>query len=107
MIASATQYVVKPKSMMMTAFWIIDGSALLYLVSTLVKNFELRSRQAVSMFKVMGFVTAILLSSTVLWVLGHPYLALLVAGGPPVALASVFGLLMLIMLTAGKNVRWN
>lgn len=87
--------------------WIVDGAAVLYLLATMVKNFELRSSQALSMIKAMSFCAAILITSVVLWLLGHPSLALLVAGGPPLVLATIAGLFLLVMLTAGRNARWN
>jgi hypothetical protein len=87
--------------------WIIDGAAVVYLLSTMLKNFDVASPQALSLIKVMALCVAILLGSLLLWTLGHPYIALLIAGGPPMALAVFFGLFIFIMLTAGKNVRWN
>ena len=55
-------------------------------------------------------VTLIAVSAVLWWVFGTPaaqLAALLVAGGPLLVVGGGYGLVLLVMLTAGKNVRWN
>lgn len=87
--------------------WVVDGGAILYLVSTVVKNFTPGSKPSRPILKILAFCIVILIGSIVLHLTGHSYLALFVAAGPPFAAASVMGLYLLAILLAGKNLRWN
>ncbi len=107
MVASSASSSPTVVTVLLALAWIVDGGALLYFFSTLAKNFSIRSRPALSIMKVMALCIAILLASVALFLNGHPYAALAFAGGPPLAVALIFGLFMTVILCAGKNVRWN
>ncbi|MBK9386759.1 MAG: hypothetical protein IPN34_18245 [Planctomycetes bacterium] len=87
--------------------WLVDGIALLYLVGTLRKNFTLSSSSGRSLLKLMAFVTGLIVGSTVLASLGYVGTAALVAAGPALALGAFYAVWIGLLLTVGRNTRWN
>lgn len=87
--------------------WLVDGMALLYLVGTLRKNFTPSSSGGRSLLKVIAFVTGLIVVSAVLASLGHMGTAALVAAGPALALGAFYALWIGMILTFGRNTRWN
>jgi len=89
--------------------WIIDGGALLYLLSVMSRSPGLVR----SLLKVTAIVAAMLIASVALTLFSHPGsgtmmpLALAISGGPPLVVGSAYGLFLLVMLTVGRNARWN
>ncbi|MFT3785798.1 MAG: hypothetical protein QM770_06475 [Tepidisphaeraceae bacterium] len=89
------------------AFWLIDGAAFVYTLGQWVRNFGLASHGGRSLLKVILFITLLLVLSAVCYFTGHPYLALLIAGGPPSALGAFFGGFVMLFVLGGKKMRWN
>ncbi|MBL8899590.1 MAG: hypothetical protein JNM84_18310 [Planctomycetes bacterium] len=87
--------------------WLVDGMALLYLIGTLRKNFTLSSSGGRSLLKVIAFVTSLIVVSAVLASLGHMGTAALIAAGPALALGAFYALWIGMILTVGRNTRWN
>jgi hypothetical protein len=94
-------------SILLMLAWVIDGGIILYTVGVIAKNFQLRSQQAKHLLAIIGILLAVMGISLFAWRRGYTYTAALIAGGPPLALGVFFGLYVLIILTAGKNARWN
>ena len=86
--------------------WIVDGLVFVYLLGVLSK-LRVSSQSGRSLLKVMFVVAALLIGSLVLHWCGASGLAALVAGGPPLAVAAMYGGWLLVVLTMGKNARWN
>jgi hypothetical protein len=90
--------------------WIVDGAVLLRCIGVLATGTN-RGHMSRSMAPLVLFLVAILAISIALVTLSHSatsaWLALLVAGGPPLFVAAGYGLFMLVILTIGRNARWN
>jgi hypothetical protein len=90
--------------------WVIDGGGLLWIVGLLAT-----STNTAHMMRSLGPVAAVLVamiaSSVALVTLTDSakaaWLALSIAGGPPLAIGAAYGLFILVILIAGKNARWN
>lgn len=91
----------------LVAGWLVLGTAFLHLFTTLRKNFSPGSRQGRSLLKVMAVVVGLVAASVALHVCGFTGTAALVALGPPGALGTLFGLWFLLLITFGRNARWN
>jgi len=89
------------------AAWVIDGMALIYIFGVLATNFRPGSSAGRSMLKLMATLLAMLGGSVALWLNGRPGWAAAVAGGPVLLLGLAYGLFIALMLTAGRNARWN
>ena len=87
------------------AAWLIDASALVFLLGTIVQATP--GGRVGSVWKLVAFTTAVLCASVGLYVGGQATAALLVGGGPPAVIGGVFGLVLLIFATVGRNTRWN
>lgn len=90
--------------------WVIDGGALLWIVGLLAT-----STNTAHMMRSLGPVAAALFgmiaASVALVTLTDSskaaWLALSIAGGPPLVVGGVYGLFIIVILTAGRNARWN
>lgn len=87
--------------------WVVDGTALLYLLKTVLTAFGPGTRASLSLWRLVSVLTGLLVGSVVLHLLGHSSLATLVAGGPPLLVGGFYGLWIVAMLTFGRNARWN
>jgi hypothetical protein len=87
------------------AAWLIDASALVFLLGTVVQATP--GSRVVSVWKLVAVITGVLCASVGLYVAGQTTAALIVGGGPPALIGGVFGLVLLIFATAGRNTRWN
>lgn len=87
--------------------WLVDGIALLYLLGTLRKNFTLSSSGGRSLLKVMAFVTSLIVVSAALASLGYVGTAAMVSAGPALALGAFYAVWIGLLLTVGRNTRWN
>lgn len=87
------------------AAWLIDASALVFLLGTIAQATP--GSRLGSIWKLVAFITAVLCASVGLYVAGQATAALIVAGGPPAVIGVVFGLVLLIFATVGRNTRWN
>jgi hypothetical protein len=89
------------------AAWVADGGAFLYLLGGLAQNFPWDSRGARFLLKAAAVVLAIAVGGLLLFVNRQTRMAVLVAGGPPLLLGSIFGLFFGSLLLFGRNARWN
>jgi len=90
--------------------WVIDGGVLLRCIGLLGTSTN-RVHMTRSLSPLIAFLMVILATSIALITLTTSptaaSLALLVAGGPPLLIGLGYGLFVLVMLTAGRNTRWN
>jgi len=93
-------------SWLLVVAWMVDGAALLHLVSVLSKS-SAGSSSARTLWKLSAVLMALLGGSIALLLAGHPSAALWVAGGPPLVIGVCYGLFVLLMVTVGRNARWN
>jgi hypothetical protein len=88
--------------------WAVDFGALCYVVGVWLRN---RGSGAPTLLGIAGVLLTLLAASAALWWgVGSPAArraAVIVAGGPPLALGAGYGLFLLIILTGGRNARWN
>jgi hypothetical protein len=89
------------------AAWVVDGGAFLFLLGGLVQSFPWDSRGARFLLKAAAVVLAIIVGGLLLFVSGHTRTAVLVAGGPPLVLGSIFLSFFGLLLLFGRNARWN
>jgi hypothetical protein len=87
------------------AAWLIDASALVFLLGTVAQATP--GSRLGSVWKLAGVTAGVLCASVGLYLGGQTTVALIVGGGPPAALGGVFGLVLLIFATVGRNTRWN
>jgi hypothetical protein len=90
--------------------WLIDGGVLMRCAALLATSGN-AGHMARSLLPLMLFLGAILIASVVIVTTTHTnaaaLLALLIAGGPPAFVGVGYGLFMLVILTVGRNARWN
>jgi hypothetical protein len=109
--AAATPQVRSTATMISLAVaWVIDGGVLLWIIGLLAT-----STNTVHMMRSLGPVaavlTAMIASSVALVTLTEStkaaWLALAIAGGPPLAIGGAYALFIVVILTGGRNARWN
>jgi len=83
--------------------WIVDAGALLYCLK--VSAVAFRSMRQLG--PVMAVLVGLIVVSAALAALGHPWFALVVAGGPPLFVGGGYGLLLAVMMIGGRHTRWN
>ena len=85
--------------------WVIEGGLLVRQLG-LSLTFSTRSgRIAVLQFALV--LAGLIGAGMVLWVMGYPGWALVVSGGPVALVGGGYGLFLGVMLTVGRNARWN
>ena len=94
-------------SMWLIASWAVDVAALLYLLGLLFKRFDARSSATRSQLVIVAIVLVLIGGSVGFWLADRPRTALLIAGGPPLALGVIFGAFALVIVTVGRKARWN
>jgi hypothetical protein len=90
--------------------WLVDGGFLLHCIGLLIRQSNRRH-----MIRSLGvpvlIVAAILVASVALVTINSTpaaaRTALLIAGGPPLLIGGAYGGFILMMLTVGRNARWN
>lgn len=87
--------------------WIVAGAFLFWMGGQLRRYYQPGSSVTRSQAKLVFAVAAMLVGSVVLNQLGHPGLALLVAGGPILVVGGGYALFLGVMLMFGRNTRWN
>lgn len=85
--------------------WVIDGALFLYVLGIAIKQAHARAHPA--LITILGILVALILGSVALLSAGHPILAALLAGGPPLTIGLAYGGFLLAVLTFGRNTRWN
>ncbi|QOV91580.1 hypothetical protein [Humisphaera borealis] len=96
-------------SVLLLVSWLINGLALMYLIGTLILASR-GGRVPKSIVKVSLMLAAILAGSVILNAIGTPWsqrTALTLAGAPIVLIGGGYGLFILVILTFGRNARWN
>lgn len=87
--------------------WLVDGIALLYCLGTLRKNFTFASQGGRTLLKLIACVAGLIVASALAASLGHLRTAALIAAGPALALGAFYALWIGVLLTFGRNTRWN
>lgn len=87
--------------------WAIDAGGILYLLGMLAKFHDMKSKVAQTQLKALALLTILILASVAMWMAGKAGLALLIAGGPPAVLGSVFALFMIVILVFGRKTNWH
>ena len=90
--------------------WLIDGAVLLRMIGVVATGTN-RSHQLRSL-AVPALVLVAMLASSIALVTMNPRpaaarTALLIAGGPPLLLGVAYAVFVVVMVTAGRNARWN
>src|SRR5690606_19179086 len=78
------------------AAWLIDASALVFLLGTIVQATP--GSRLGSVWKMVAVITGVLCASVGLYAAGQITAALIVGGGPPAVIGIVFGLVVLIFV---------
>lgn len=86
--------------------WVIDGGVLLYVAGTLRRHYPPTSSGWRSLTRICVVLIGLIAASVVLYVCGLPYLALAVAGGPPLVAGVGYGLFLGTLIVFGRG-RWN
>jgi hypothetical protein len=87
--------------------WIVDGAFLFWMGGQLRKYYQPGTSVTRTQRKLVLVVAAMLAVSVVLHQLGHPGVALLVAGGPTLLVGGGYALFLGVILLFGRNTRWN
>jgi hypothetical protein len=87
--------------------WLVDGMALLYCLGVLRQNFGGSSQGGAALRKAIAFVLGLIVFSALAAWLGHVRTAALIAAGPALALGAFYALWIGLILTVGRNARWN
>lgn len=90
--------------------WVVDFGALCYILGVWLSNRGGGSGNP-SLLLISAALVAMLGISAALWfgngAPGARRTALMLAGGPPLVLGVGYGLFLLVVLTVGRNARWN
>lgn len=96
----------EPKTAVMAAAWTVDSLALLRLIGIMISN-----RRVGSLGSLALILVGMMVGSFVLWRMfdadGAQTAALILAGGIPVIVVGGYGVMILMVLVTGKQVRWN
>jgi hypothetical protein len=88
--------------------WMVDFGALCYVVGVWLSH---RGSGGPTLLAIAGVLLTLIVASAALWWgVGAPAArraAVMVAGGPLLAIGVGYGLFLLIVLTVGRNARWN
>ncbi len=87
--------------------WLVDGGAILYLLGVLVKNAPNGSKAKQSLTRILIALVLLIGASLFAFSFGQLTIAVLIAGGPPGMAGIAFGLFFGMLLTLGRNARWN
>lgn len=87
--------------------WAIDTAGTLYVLGIMRKNFRIRSTSGQQLLKIILILLGLIGASVVLWTRGNVRPAAIVAVGPPLALALVYGLFIVVVVIPWGNRRWN
>lgn len=96
-----------PWRWMLLAAWAINVSAMLAVLGVLVKNFTLTSSSGRSLMTIIAVLALLLLGSIALHAQGYTRLATAVAGGPLLIVGIAYSAFVLLIVTVGRNARWN
>ena len=85
--------------------WVLDAAALIFILGAICQATP--GSRAGSLWKLVTFIAALIATSVGLYLYGLPNAALVVGGGPPLVVAGCVGLVVLFLVTLGRNTRWN
>lgn len=87
--------------------WAVDAGALAYVAGTIHRHFSFTTGRGGHSLRVVGAVlVGLLTTSGAFYALGWPYLAVAVAGGPPLVVGVGYGLFLGMLIVFGRG-RWN
>jgi hypothetical protein len=100
------------RQLLLALSWGVDALALLYVAGVILANRTPTTPATPgSLLVLVAVLAGMLVSSLALWGMsGSPAAmrtALLIAGGPPLLIGGGYGLFVLLMMTVGRNARWN
>ena len=87
------------------AAWVVDASCVVFLLGSLLQSSP--GSRVAAVWKLLVFVVTLPVVSIALYLGGLTMAALAVGGGPPLVVGAAFGLFTLVLLTLGRNARWN
>lgn len=87
--------------------WVTNGLALLHLLGLLRHGMSFRDAHCRRVLKIAGFVFALVVVSVLLALMGYVRTAALIAAGPNLAVGLLYLAWFGILLTFGRNLRWN
>lgn len=87
------------------AAWVIDAAGLMYLLGTIGQATP--GSRVGSLWKLVAVIAVLIGASVGLHLGGRTMAALVVGGGPPLAVGAGIGLVVLLLVTVGRNARWN
>ncbi len=100
----------EPAAILLILAWLVDGLLLMRLCGIAIL-FRRSGRLPWHIMKFIGVLIAMIACSAGLWWgTGGDWgrrMALWLAGGPPLLIGGGYGLLLLVMLAAGRKARWN
>lgn len=94
-------------SLVLFGSWLLLGAATLFVLGVLLKNFQVSSSSGQQLLVILLILGSIFGVSLWLNSNGHTRAAALVAGGPIALVAGFYGVFMIVILTVGRNARWN
>lgn len=93
---------------LMLLAWLVDFGALCYTLGVWLMN---RGSGMSTLLLISTILIALIGVSSVMWFgnggTAARRTALMIAGGPPLVIGVGYGLFLLVMLTVGRNARWN
>jgi hypothetical protein len=100
------------RQLLLALAWGVDALALLYVVGVILANKTPTSAATPSsLLVIVAALVGMIAVSLALWGMsgspGAMRTALLIAGGPPLQIGGGYALFVLMMLTVGRNARWN
>lgn len=87
--------------------WAVDGAVLFYFAGMLSRDTDFSRRPGSTMAKLAAIVGLLIVVSFIFWLTGKPSRALWISGLPPLACGLLFGAWCILLVTVGKNARWN
>ncbi len=89
----------------LSAAWVVDAAALMFVAGSIGQATP--GSRVGSLWKLAGAVSVMIAASVGLYLADRPEAALLVGGGPPAVIGASTGLVVLVLMTVGRNTRWN
>jgi hypothetical protein len=90
--------------------WLIDGGVLLYAIGPISTSANKRHLLGTMAGVIAALVAMLAVSIGLVTMSDTPAAArwaLAIAGGPPLLLGAAYGAFIVVILTAGRNARWN
>jgi hypothetical protein len=99
------------RQLLLALSWGVDALALLYVVGVILANRSPTGSTASSLVVLVAVLAGMIVSSLARWGMSSSptamRTALFIAGGPPLLIGGGYALFVLLMMTVGRNARWN